>query len=74
MHNHFIVCSCFTVSLLEFVLEHVLVCVSGVSAVERDKTSRKTVNAGESVTLDPGEVKMNGVMMWYYNDEFQTEC
>jgi len=47
----------------------VLVCVSGVSAVERYKMRRKAVNEGESVTLDPGEVLTNDVMMtWYFND------
>ncbi|XDV24039.1 hypothetical protein PO909_028332, partial [Leuciscus waleckii] len=45
------------------------VCVSGVSAAERDEVKRKSVKEGESVTLDPGEIKItNDVMMWYFND------
>ncbi|XP_039538676.1 uncharacterized protein LOC120486603 [Pimephales promelas] len=41
----------------------------GVSAVERYKMRRKAVNEGESVTLDPGEVITDDVMMtWYFND------
>ncbi|XP_058615779.1 uncharacterized protein LOC131529853 [Onychostoma macrolepis] len=45
------------------------VTVSGVSAAERDKLNKKSVNEGDSVTLDPGEIKKpNDVMMWYFND------
>ncbi|XDV23916.1 hypothetical protein PO909_028262, partial [Leuciscus waleckii] len=45
------------------------VTVRGVSAAERDEVKRKSVKEGESVTLDPGEIKItNDVMTWYFND------
>ncbi len=52
------------------ILKHLLVCVSGVSAAERDELNKKSVNEGDSITLDPGEIKnkKNDVMMWYFND------
>ncbi|KAK9967246.1 hypothetical protein ABG768_001654 [Culter alburnus] len=48
------------------------VSVSGVSAAERDEV--KTVEEGESVTLDPGVIKSpNDEMTWYFNDILITE-
>ncbi|XP_059424821.1 uncharacterized protein LOC132159324 [Carassius carassius] len=48
--------------------------VRGVSAAERDKTKRKSVKEGESVTLDPGVIKQpNHVMTWYFNDTLIAE-
>uniref|UniRef100_A0A8C2FSI3 Immunoglobulin domain-containing protein n=1 Tax=Cyprinus carpio TaxID=7962 RepID=A0A8C2FSI3_CYPCA len=48
---------------------HRLVCVSGVSAAERDKMKRKSVKEGESVILGPGVIKyLNDLMRWYFND------
>ncbi|XP_016115825.1 uncharacterized protein [Sinocyclocheilus grahami] len=45
------------------------VSVRGVSAAERDKTKRKSVKEGESVTLDPAVMKNpNHVMTWYFSD------
>ncbi len=38
---------------------------------ERDEVKRKSVKEGESVTLDPGDVKKPNeikIMIWYYND------
>ncbi len=44
-----------------------MVCVSGVSAVERDEI--KSAKEGESVTLNPGVIKCpNDVMTWHFND------
>uniref|UniRef100_A0A672M2G9 Immunoglobulin domain-containing protein n=1 Tax=Sinocyclocheilus grahami TaxID=75366 RepID=A0A672M2G9_SINGR len=44
-----------------------LVCVSGVSAAERNET--KAAKEGESVTLHPGKIKKtNDCMMWYFKD------
>ncbi len=44
-----------------------MVCVSGVSAVERDEI--KSVKEGETVTLDPGVIKRpNDAMTWHFND------
>uniref|UniRef100_A0A8C2JAX8 Immunoglobulin domain-containing protein n=1 Tax=Cyprinus carpio TaxID=7962 RepID=A0A8C2JAX8_CYPCA len=44
------------------------VSVHGVSAAERD-AMKKSVEEGQSVTLDPGVIKQpNHVMMWYFND------
>ncbi|KAK9967239.1 hypothetical protein ABG768_001647 [Culter alburnus] len=44
-----------------------IVSVSGVSSAERDEV--KTVEEGESVTLDPGVVKNpNDSMTWYFNE------
>lgn len=43
--------------------------VSDVPAAERDEMKRKSVKKGDSVTLDPGEIKnLNGLMTWYFND------
>uniref|UniRef100_A0A672NSS5 Ig-like domain-containing protein n=1 Tax=Sinocyclocheilus grahami TaxID=75366 RepID=A0A672NSS5_SINGR len=43
--------------------------VHGVFAADRDEMKRKSVKEGESVTLDPCEVKNpNDLMMWYFND------
>ncbi|CAM4661054.1 unnamed protein product [Leuciscus chuanchicus] len=44
------------------------VSVHGVPAAERDQMRRKTVKEGKSVTLDPGEIKSNDVMRWYFNE------
>jgi len=50
--------------LQDKILQHLLVCVSGVSAAKLYE-----VNKGESVTLDPGVIKnTNDSMMWYFND------
>uniref|UniRef100_A0A673GK88 Immunoglobulin domain-containing protein n=1 Tax=Sinocyclocheilus rhinocerous TaxID=307959 RepID=A0A673GK88_9TELE len=50
------------------------VTVTGVSAVERDKMKRKSVKEGESVTLDPGEIKnLKDSMTWYFNDALIAE-
>ncbi|XP_016377118.1 uncharacterized protein LOC107715476 [Sinocyclocheilus rhinocerous] len=43
------------------------VAVSGISA-EQDEMKRKSVQKGESVTLDLGVINPNGVMNWYFND------
>uniref|UniRef100_A0A673MMI9 Immunoglobulin domain-containing protein n=1 Tax=Sinocyclocheilus rhinocerous TaxID=307959 RepID=A0A673MMI9_9TELE len=53
------------------ILQQLLVCVSGVSAAERDE-----MKEGESVTLDPGVTKHpNDVMTitWYFNDTRITQ-
>ncbi|XP_016108470.1 uncharacterized protein [Sinocyclocheilus grahami] len=51
-----------------------IVAVYGVSAVERDKMKRKSVKEGESVTLDPGEIKnLNDSMTWYFSDILMAE-
>ncbi|XP_016113125.1 uncharacterized protein [Sinocyclocheilus grahami] len=44
------------------------VAVSGVSAAEQNEMKRKSVKEGESVTLDPGVIKPNDLMRWYFND------
>uniref|UniRef100_A0A8C1LFV2 Immunoglobulin domain-containing protein n=1 Tax=Cyprinus carpio TaxID=7962 RepID=A0A8C1LFV2_CYPCA len=44
------------------------VTVRGVSAAEGDEMKRKSVKEGESVTLDPGVIKTNDVITWYFND------
>uniref|UniRef100_A0A672MWU4 Immunoglobulin domain-containing protein n=1 Tax=Sinocyclocheilus grahami TaxID=75366 RepID=A0A672MWU4_SINGR len=49
------------------VAKQLLVCVSGVPAAELYQMNRKAVNEGESVTLDPGEIKKY-LMSWYFND------
>ncbi|XDV23765.1 hypothetical protein PO909_028190, partial [Leuciscus waleckii] len=50
------------------------VSVTGVSAAEIDEVKRKSVKEGESVTLDPGEIKKTSdVMMWYFNDTLIAE-
>jgi len=52
-----------------FFLQHLLICVSGVSAAERDEVKKKSVKEGESFTFDPGVIrKPSDVMMWYFND------
>jgi len=52
-----------------FFLQHLLICISGVSAAERDEVKKKSVKEGESFTFDPGVIrKPSDVMMWYYND------
>ncbi len=54
---------------LKKVLQQLWVCVSDVSAAERDEMKRKSVKKGDSVTLDPGEIKnLNGLMTWYFKD------
>ncbi|KAF4094657.1 uncharacterized protein LOC131535734 isoform X2 [Onychostoma macrolepis] len=46
-----------------------IVAVYDAPDAERDKMKRKSVKEGESVTLNPGEIKnLNGLMMWYFND------
>ncbi|XP_077083174.1 uncharacterized protein LOC143736318 [Siphateles boraxobius] len=48
------------------ILQHLLVCVSDVTAAEIDKVKK---NKGESVTFDPPVArKPNDVMTWYFND------
>ncbi|XP_016419841.1 muscle M-line assembly protein unc-89-like [Sinocyclocheilus rhinocerous] len=42
-------------------------------APEQDKMKRKSVKEGESVTLDPGEVNLNYLMTWYFNDTLIAE-
>ncbi|XDV24074.1 hypothetical protein PO909_028352, partial [Leuciscus waleckii] len=50
------------------------VSVHGVSAAEREKMKRKSVNEGESVTLDPGVINNpNDLMMWYSDDTLLAE-
>uniref|UniRef100_A0A672M2H9 Immunoglobulin domain-containing protein n=1 Tax=Sinocyclocheilus grahami TaxID=75366 RepID=A0A672M2H9_SINGR len=39
-----------------------------VSAAEQNEMKRKSVKEGESVTLDPGVIKPNDLMRWYFND------
>ncbi len=54
---------------LKKVLQQLWVCVSDISAAERDEMKRKSVKKGDSVTLDPGEIKnLNGLMTWYFKD------
>ncbi|XP_051763309.1 carcinoembryonic antigen-related cell adhesion molecule 1-like isoform X1 [Ctenopharyngodon idella] len=54
--------------------EHVFsVTVIGVSAAEQNKMKRKSLKEGESVTLDPGEVRKPKDMMWYFNDTLIAE-
>ncbi len=44
-------------------------CVSDVSDAERDEMKRKSVNEGESVTLNPGVIKNpNDLIAWHFND------
>ncbi|XP_052445413.1 carcinoembryonic antigen-related cell adhesion molecule 3-like [Carassius gibelio] len=51
-----------------------IVAVYDVSAAERDEMKRKSVKKGESVTLDPGEIKnLNDSMTWYFNDTLIAE-
>uniref|UniRef100_A0A8C2BUR2 Immunoglobulin domain-containing protein n=1 Tax=Cyprinus carpio TaxID=7962 RepID=A0A8C2BUR2_CYPCA len=47
--------------------------VLGVSAAERDEMKIKSVKEGESVTLDPGEININNLMTWYFNDTLIAE-
>ncbi|XP_048038241.1 uncharacterized protein LOC125263282 isoform X2 [Megalobrama amblycephala] len=44
------------------------VIVIGVSAAERNKMKRKSVEEGESVTFDPGVGRKSKAMMWYFKD------
>ncbi len=54
---------------LKKVLQQLWVCVSDVSVAEREEMKRKSVKKGDSVTLDPGEIKnLNGLMTWYFKD------
>uniref|UniRef100_A0A671KV73 Uncharacterized protein n=1 Tax=Sinocyclocheilus anshuiensis TaxID=1608454 RepID=A0A671KV73_9TELE len=56
------------------ILQLLLVCVSGVSAAERDKMKRKSVKEGESVTFYPAVIKNpNDLMKWYFNDTHIAE-
>ncbi len=56
------------------ILTQLLVCFSGVSAAEQDGIVRKSVKEGESVTLDPGEIKnTNYTMKLYFNDTLIAE-
>jgi len=53
------------------IFQHLLVCVSGVSAAERHKGKIKD---GDSVILDPGVVtNPNDVIMWYFNEMLIAE-
>ncbi|XP_042604928.1 uncharacterized protein LOC122141484 [Cyprinus carpio] len=52
--------------------ETFIISVHGVSAAERDKM-KKSVEEGESVTLDPGVIKTNDVITWYFNDTLIAE-
>ncbi|XP_056109177.1 uncharacterized protein LOC130086999 [Rhinichthys klamathensis goyatoka] len=53
------------------ILQHLLVCVSGVSAADIDEVKK---NEGESVTFDPPVARqLNYVMTWYFNDTLITE-
>ncbi|RXN12021.1 cytosolic phospholipase A2 gamma-like protein [Labeo rohita] len=46
-----------------------LVCISDVPVAERDEMKRKSVNEGESVTLDPGVMNNpKDLMTWLFND------
>uniref|UniRef100_A0A672N1E9 Immunoglobulin domain-containing protein n=1 Tax=Sinocyclocheilus grahami TaxID=75366 RepID=A0A672N1E9_SINGR len=58
------VCVCVVCCIIT---QQLLVCVSGVPAAELYQMNRKAVNEGESVTLDPGEIKKY-LMSWYFND------
>ncbi len=43
-------------------------------SIETDKMKTKTVNKGESVTLDPGVIKnTNDLMTWYFNSTLIAE-
>ncbi len=69
MCNCFHICTCCVVGYCfhQKILQQLLVCVSGVSAAERDDV--KSVKEGESVTLHPGVINnTNDLMTWYYND------
>ncbi|KAL1252192.1 hypothetical protein QQF64_019988 [Cirrhinus molitorella] len=45
------------------------VAVGGIPADERDVVKGMSVTEGESITLDPGEIKNpNDMMTWYFND------
>ncbi len=51
-----------------------MVCVSAVSAPERDEIKRKSVKEGESVTLESGKTKNpNDEMMWCFNETLIAE-
>uniref|UniRef100_A0A673KC97 Uncharacterized LOC107727406 n=1 Tax=Sinocyclocheilus rhinocerous TaxID=307959 RepID=A0A673KC97_9TELE len=51
------------------ILQQLLVCVSGVSAAERDE-----MKEGESVTLDPGVTKHpNDLLTWFFNEILVAE-
>ncbi|KAI2647737.1 CD48 antigen [Labeo rohita] len=49
--------------------------ITSVSAAERDEMKIKSVKEGESVTLDPGEIKnpSKPKLSWYFNDVHATE-
>uniref|UniRef100_A0A671SCS3 Immunoglobulin domain-containing protein n=1 Tax=Sinocyclocheilus anshuiensis TaxID=1608454 RepID=A0A671SCS3_9TELE len=49
------------------ILQLLLVCVSGVSAAERDEMKRKSAKEGESVTLDPAVMKNPNHVMTFRN-------
>ncbi|XP_050951267.1 uncharacterized protein LOC127153980 [Labeo rohita] len=50
------------------------VAVRGVPAIEQDKMRRKIVKEGESVILDPGEIKnSNYLITWHFNDDHIAE-
>uniref|UniRef100_A0A671R144 Immunoglobulin domain-containing protein n=1 Tax=Sinocyclocheilus anshuiensis TaxID=1608454 RepID=A0A671R144_9TELE len=60
-------CSLFVV-FSKKILQQLLVCVSGVSAAERDKMKRKSVKEGESVTLDTHVINKPYNLMWHFNE------
>uniref|UniRef100_A0A9J7X4F2 Immunoglobulin domain-containing protein n=1 Tax=Cyprinus carpio carpio TaxID=630221 RepID=A0A9J7X4F2_CYPCA len=45
----------------------------GVSAAVQSETKTKPVKEGESVTLDPGEIKNNDMMTWYFKNTLIAE-
>ncbi|KTF72695.1 hypothetical protein cypCar_00048661, partial [Cyprinus carpio] len=60
--------SCLEITLV-CILQQLLVCVTEVPDVERDKMKRKSAKEGESVTLDSDVVKNpNDLKVWYFNE------
>ncbi|XP_050950441.1 uncharacterized protein LOC127153429 [Labeo rohita] len=56
------------------IMKHFSVFVHGFPSEERDDMRRKSVKEGESVTLDPGEIKnLNDFLTWYFKDTLIAE-
>ncbi|XP_043085604.1 uncharacterized protein LOC122332366 [Puntigrus tetrazona] len=50
------------------------VAVHGVSAAKQEEMNRKAVKEGETLVLDPGEIKNNNYLItWHFNDDHIAE-
>uniref|UniRef100_A0A8C2D140 Immunoglobulin domain-containing protein n=1 Tax=Cyprinus carpio TaxID=7962 RepID=A0A8C2D140_CYPCA len=67
IHSSLMLCSLFVVFSRK-ILQQLLVCVSGVSAAERDEMKRKSVKEGETVTLDTYVINKPDNLMWHFNE------